>query len=260
MSRLFDDASTQYLTRASAVVTAAPLSMFGWVQIDADDDVDLLTITETGANTNAFRILRTIAGPGNVTASTRSSSGFPSISKAGLTSLNTWYHVGGTFESSTNRKAWLNGSSGPTNTFSSTPTGLDTTTLGAYNGSSIINPHSGLICEVGIWNVALTTAEVGVLAAGYSPLFVRPASLVAYWPIIGKYSPEIDIIGGAGLTLTNGPTAAAHPRIYMPRPMQLGALPAAAPPAAGRVMASLAGYGGLVGHGGIAGQGGGLAG
>lgn len=41
----------------------------------------------------------------------------------------------------------------------------------------------GDISEVGYWNVALTDADVAVLAKGVSPLLVRPEGLVAYWSL-----------------------------------------------------------------------------
>ncbi len=78
---------------------------------------------------------------------------------------------------------------------------------------------TGNLAEVGIWNVSLTAAELAILSKGYSPLFVGPSALVAYWPIVGRTSPEINLVGGGNGTLT-GTANAAHPRIIMPsRPM-----------------------------------------
>ena len=73
-----------------------------------------------------------------------------------------------------------------------------------------------IIAEAAVWNVDLTDAEVAILAAGYSPLFVRPQFLVAYWSLFGDSSPEPDIIGGYDMTLNNGPTQATHPIIHYP--------------------------------------------
>ena len=54
------------------------------------------------------------------------------------------------------------------------------------------------------------------MAAGYSPLLIRPQSLVFYAPIIGRTSPEIDVVGGYDMTLYNGPTTVPHPRVIHP--------------------------------------------
>lgn len=83
--------------------------------------------------------------------------------------------------------------------------------------------------EWAVWDVALTAAEVASLSKGFAPSLIRPGSLVNYWPIIGRYSPEIDVMGGGGLTLT-GTSAAAHPRVIYPRRRGLGITSGAASP------------------------------
>ena len=63
----------------------------------------------------------------------------------------------------------------------------------------------------GIWNVALTAAEIASLAKGFSPRLIRPQSLAFYAPLIRE---TLDIRGG--LTLTDsGSTVADHPRIIL---------------------------------------------
>jgi hypothetical protein len=82
---------------------------------------------------------------------------------------------------------------------------------------------NGTIAEVGVWNVALAAADFLALSKGISPLLVRPDALVAYWPLIGHASPEIDLRGRNELTVT-GATQVAHPRIMYPpmyRPLKL---------------------------------------
>ena len=72
------------------------------------------------------------------------------------------------------------------------------------------------VAECALWNVALTAAEIDALAAGFSPLFIRPGSLVGYWPLGGAYSDYIDPIGSNTLSATGDPAAADHPRIIYP--------------------------------------------
>ena len=106
--------------------------------------------------------------------------------------------------------------------------------------------------------LAADTLLCAILADGFSPLLVRPASLLSYVPIIGTDSPEIDLVDSSTWTINGTLTKTAHTRVVMPwRQAGMVFAPAAA---GGRIMSSLAGAGGLAGPGGIAGPGGGLAG
>ncbi len=71
------------------------------------------------------------------------------------------------------------------------------------------------IAEWAFWDVELTAAEVAILGKFFSPLFVRPQSLISYLPLLGNTSPEPDIVGGHNGTLT-GTTKVEHSRIYVP--------------------------------------------
>jgi hypothetical protein len=43
---------------------------------------------------------------------------------------------------------------------------------------------TGSVAEAALWNAAPSDAEIAVLAASFSLLFVKPGNLVAYWPLI----------------------------------------------------------------------------
>ena len=60
---------------------------------------------------------------------------------------------------------------------------------------------------------ALTDAEAAILAAGYSPLFVRPQSIRAYWPLIRG---SADRVGGFALTEHNAPTVEDQSPVIYP--------------------------------------------
>ena len=75
---------------------------------------------------------------------------------------------------------------------------------------------NGRIAEVAIWSVALTAGEHTALAAGVSPLLIRPASLLGYWPIWGTSSPEIERMAANAGTVTGTAPVSAHPRIAYP--------------------------------------------
>ena len=103
-------------------------------------------------------------------------------------------------------------------------TGTETATnsvyFGSYLGSSLW--FNGKIAEFAYWNTMLEVAQIVGLSRGYSPLLFKPQSLISYHQLIGRTSPEIDLVGGYGMTLANAPTAAAHPRIIYPSNHQAG--------------------------------------
>lgn len=75
----------------------------------------------------------------------------------------------------------------------------------------------GEMAEVAVYSAALDASEITALSKGFSPILIRPASLVAYWPLIGSYSPEIDVWkNNLSGTITGSPSASAHPRVYYP--------------------------------------------
>jgi hypothetical protein len=97
-----------------------------------------------------------------------------------------------------------------------------TTVMGADSYAGYANPRFGLtvttdkpranvkLAEFGIWSVVLVDSEVRMLAAGVSPLRVRPDALLHYWPIYGIGSPEPDFRGGINLDLTSAPPQTDH--------------------------------------------------
>jgi hypothetical protein len=221
MSRLFDDTSSQYLINtSSAIVQGPPYTLACWGYCDEDGTAP--TAMSIGdKDSTSFWVRLTFKGNdagdpilfqgfddigANFAAST--STGF---------SVNTWHHLCAVAASSTSWNVLIDGGSKGTDTTSAAAwTSIDHAAIGVIARSSLGAYMSGRLAEAAIWSAALTDPEVATLAAGYSPLFVRPASLVAYWPLIGRTSPEIDIVGGYDMTLTNSPTTAAHSRIIYP--------------------------------------------
>ena len=228
MARLFNDASSQYLTVASAPVPAVPLTLAAWFN---SDDItigqSILHIGVAGTSNNRFTLNAQGDTAGDpVRALTRNTSTVVAATTTGY-SANTWHHACGVFSAVDARAAYIDGGSKGTDTNSQTPTGIARTDVGTL--SAVGSYFSGLIAEAAIWNVALTDDEVAILAKGFSPLFVRPESLIFYVPLI--QSADKDIVGGLSLTATNTPTVGAHPRVFYPSsPIMLG-VPAAAPPA-----------------------------
>lgn len=213
MARLFVAASTQHLKNANAVVTAMPVTLACWFKATSTIAHGLINIGVSTNNTNLFSLNLTN------TSNVRAVQNGNRVATTSATFTNgTWNHACGQLINDSSRAVFLNGGNKATNTTTSSATsGLNKTSIGVISGNSDTQLADAAIAEVGIWNVALDDSEVAALGKGVSPLLVRPQSLVAYWPLIGRTSPEIDVRGGFGMTVT-GATVADHPRIYYPTP------------------------------------------
>lgn len=88
---------------------------------------------------------------------------------------------------------------------------MDRLGVGALVRGNVLTFYNGQAAEVGIWNAALTDAEIASLAAGMTCDKVRPQSLVFYAPLVRDLS---DHKGGLTITNNNGATVANHPRVY----------------------------------------------
>lgn len=122
-----------------------------------------------------------------------------------------WYHVAGVFVDNSDRTVYVDGTAGPQNTDTITGTlASDRLGLAAEFASSVGGTFDGKIAEAAVWAAALNPDEIGALAHGFSPLLVRRADLVAYWPLRGVLSPERDWIGAHDLTLTGSPAKSEH--------------------------------------------------
>lgn len=226
MSAAFLEASSEYLRVASAPVTAAPISVSCLFNTpNTTTSRVFVSIANSGATNQYFGL---VAGSGSKVLWQSRATSAGSATTTDTFSVDTWHHAGGVEISATSRFAYLNGVASPEDTTSRTPTGMDRAGIGALVDSSPSNYFEGSIAEVGIWNVVLTAAEWTALAARYSPLFIRPKSLVAYCPLIRG---STDLIGGVSWETQGTPTTSAHPRIIRPS-AQILQFPAAAAGAA----------------------------
>lgn len=214
MARNLAKASTQYLSIASAVVAAEPFSVSCWFTHTAAQTQDGTLFCVGTIGTSEHHALETTTA-GTIRARTRNASGALSATTTGAFTDDTWTHAAGVWASSSSRAAYRDGANKGTDANNRAITSFDGTRIGVQTGGTL-RYWDGLMAEMGFWGVALSDDEVALLAKGVSPLMVRPADLVAYWPLIGRFSPEIDLVGGNNMTLNGTPTQADHPRIFYP--------------------------------------------
>jgi len=202
-----------YLEAAAAILSVTPLSFCCWFNAnDVTATRTLCGISDTGA-TNYWRLIAAGAVAGDPVRLQIAAGGTANADTTAGYTANTWHHACASIASATSRIVYLNGANSTTDGTNKTPSGMTATQIG------IIGPHTaggqpfdGSIAEVAFWNVALTAADVAVLATGVCPLLVRPEALVAYIPCIGQDSPETTRFSGATFAVT-GAAAGAHPRI-----------------------------------------------
>ena len=135
-----------------------------------------------------------------------------SLSYGGETPQNQWTHCAGVFTSATSRTIYVGGISRATNTINIGSQNTFTEVLiGARRNTTVGLYYTGNLAECGIWNIALTAAEIASLAKGMTCDKIRPQNLVFYAPLIRDL---IDQKGGLTITNNNGATVANHPRVY----------------------------------------------
>ena len=215
MARLFSDESSEGLYLANPIITTPPFSVSSWFYPDeaemsnlvfgmADMDWDNQWYGMSCLSLAATQYLRVIAygtSPDIIDSTTE-------------VNVNAWNHCLGVWAATDDRKVYLNGGGKNTTAVDITVTGIEMLSIGYLNRFTPAGYSSGREAEVGIWNVALTDAEVAILAAGYSPLFVRPQNLVYYFPLIRD--DDNCLMSGVNLTAVGTPEVIEHPRIIRP--------------------------------------------
>jgi hypothetical protein len=199
------DGTDDYMEVGSAPVTAAPLTMACWFNVDnITANHPLIDLTD-GTTSNRFGLeasgavasdpVRAIVTAAGTQRAASSSSAF---------SATTWHHAGFRVASATNRQAFLDGTGGTAGTISAIPAGLNTLRIGRFSTTYA----NGRIAEAAIWNTDLTDAEMRSLARGFRPSLIRPSALVFYAPLVREIA---DYRGGLTVT-SSGPVVAEHTR------------------------------------------------
>jgi hypothetical protein len=204
------DGSTQWLTLGSALRTAIPFTIAGWVYQDSGHGQHTAVNISDGSANNRFTVQ--LDSSGTLEAETAESGSDSKASATSDLSADTWGHIAAVFASATDRRALLDGANKGTNTTSRTPSGLNASALGTSLSGGGTQDWLGRFAHMGLWSVALSDVEIAMLALGYLPPQVKPASLLSYWILPGGVATELDRWdGGNNWTTAGSPTASAGP-------------------------------------------------
>jgi hypothetical protein len=219
----FVKASSQYLsindTAALDITGAITVACWAKRSSDLTTEQQLVAKYESSAGKlNQRSYLLSVTTSGNLVFITTQDGTGSTVSRRDSTSITTgaiYQHLCGTWSPLNYPNVYIAGSlsngaaqGGGTNT--SIHSGTANLTLGA--GSTGTGAFfTGDMAEIGIWNAALTAAEIASLAKGMTPDKIRPQSLVFYSPLVRDL---IDQKGGLTITNNNGATVANHPRVY----------------------------------------------
>jgi hypothetical protein len=207
---------------AAAIATAEPLTIAAWLYPTSLATTIygpcIFYTAGTGTSVTGFELLVTTAG---LIRARKEDAGTGSQSAtSSALAINGWYHIGGVFTAANSRTAFLNGGAATANStnivFTNTP---DKTSLGVlyrHDNSMSTNRSDAYWAEIGFWNIALTAADMLVLAAGYSPLMVKPEALLAYYPMVrGDANGDApDLVGGLTMVEQGTVDVQPHARVF----------------------------------------------
>lgn len=222
MSRVFAAGSTESAVYdGTPPVTAAPFTVAAWARrTDTGSFRTVIGIGDKDVTNHQWYLQMYDFGSKSVKWEVQAGGTTANSTAPGNWVQNQWHHVAGVEASSTSRTCYLDGSPDATpDTTSRAPSGADRISIGKVAESSPAAGEyfTGDVAEVGVWDVALTDAEIASLAKGVTPPNIRPANLVFYAPMVRDDTVVRDLVGGLSLTLT-GTSASAHPRVFRKRP------------------------------------------
>ena len=201
MARTFVTASSHALSAAAVPATAVPLTLAAWIK--TDDNTKALNILQIRtAFTDLFRLRTSIAG--KVVAQTGQASVFVTATSSATLANNTWTHVAAVFATASSRIVYVAGVNSGSDSNSSTPSGVNTTDIGSGSDTGA----TFQVAWPAIWTAALSAGEIAALATGLDPrlLQTQRSALKFLTPLTGA-SPEVDVIGGLSMTVTNATRA-----------------------------------------------------
>lgn len=179
-------------------VTSYPCTMSCWFKLKSVSSQRLFAINST--TTERFQL--DLDSSSNIVVRSIASGGGSSTAFHGPVHVGVWYHLVGTFASTTDRKLYLNGVLKDDDSGSVVVANLNSVYLGTGRASgSLGNYFNGHMLQAAIWSDVLTESEIlsmGNTNSPVSPLRIRPQQLVFYAPMFH--------VGSAGTYNAFGPS------------------------------------------------------
>lgn len=219
-------ASNQYAEIDSTAITSALFAASIWFNSVSTSVNDTLWSIVDKGETNVYYSVRA-DNAGKVLVLKRSGDEETAATTTSY-SAGVWHHAFLNVASATDAKIYLDNGGEATETTDVDPQNLDRTAIGGLRDASPGDYADAKLAEFGLWpGITLTADERAALAAGYSPLFIRPAILAGgdYWSL--KDINYVDETGartfvGANDSGSGAPTNAQdHPPIIYPTGQQL---------------------------------------
>tara|TARA_E500000331_G_scaffold327408_1_gene346336 strand:+ start:2017 stop:2877 length:861 start_codon:yes stop_codon:yes gene_type:complete len=219
-----DSGTDDYLNKSVAVFSGKtyPLAFVAWVRPD-DRGAQYAVASDSGSGTS--KQIRLGAGSSGKFIMGMRGSSAQSPSAHYSNSNTTWFHLVGAFIDNNDQKLYVNGTLDQTQTSSADISDFADSDefyigTGVQSGTNITGrTWEGGIAEVAAYAAELTAGEISALAAGFSPLLVRPDALVGYWPLGGplaSIASNNDFVGGNYLTTNGSPSEENHPPMIYP--------------------------------------------
>lgn len=209
----FNGTNQSLTTAVQSPVTGPPLTMCCWFNSDNNGGANGAIPIYIGDPATFNRYLLALFNSKiECQVLNASNIGGPAISTSNF-STGTWTHAGAVYSTTSSRSVYFNGVNEATNTTLIAPSSITRIQIGRqqFNNNSGIAWLDGRLAEVGIWNAALTAAEIASIAKGMTCDKIRPQSLVFYAPLVRDLQ---DVRGGLTITNNNTATVATHPRVY----------------------------------------------
>lgn len=198
MALQFTGTSSQYADVASSPVSSAPLTISAWAKSTGTSG----TIATLGYSGGPSQVSLVFDGSRRLFTDVIGSTGTEVQTGVGTAvPSGVWTHVGTVVASATSITSYSGGT--PSTTATTNFTGLSALnhlSIGAqWSWGAAASYLTGSVAEVGIWNVALSAAEMASLASGARPISIRPESLVFYSHLDGTATPSYDQIAARNL-------------------------------------------------------------
>jgi len=208
MAREFTVQTDQSLTSVDAFVGPVVFSCGIWINPDVVTITQVVMSMRNSSSNSYMQFFSTNSG----ILTFRIEDGGTYIGRttaSNVISASTWQHIGGTWdggEAASGINIYVDGldvdnADDNNGTFIDREPGSVNWRIGAQT-DSLDFQFDGDEAEAAIWDTELTANEMLMLAAGVSPIRVRPANLIGYSPIYGVNDPEPDLSGnGHNLTV-----------------------------------------------------------